>query len=119
MKPRVSIVRQVAYGTAGYQHTFTSYDVHRADGLLIHSGSSWAEAMRRANAEADAPHRCSAKAMLSSTVDEGGVLVCAHGVRLAQGARFVIGGSTYEVDRTRKLPRPISQRWALGKPIAF
>ena len=118
MKPRVSIVRQVAYGVAGYQCTLTSYEVRRADGLVIHCGWDWAEAMSRANAEAGAPHRCTAKAMLSSTMD-GAVLVCAHGVRLAQGARFIIGGSTYEIDRTRKLPRPVTQRWALDRPIAF
>lgn len=52
MKPRVCIVREVAHGTAGYTHTFTSYQVYRPDGLMIHRGWDWDEAMHRANAEA-------------------------------------------------------------------
>lgn len=101
-KPRVSIVREVAHGTAGYTHTFTSYQAHRADGLLIYSGWDWAEAMHRANAEAkraarEAMHVCSSAALLSGVV-RAGELVCGHGVHLKVGDTVrTAGGHTLTV----------------------
>lgn len=106
-------------GPVGLHVRYRMWEVRDAHGLLIASTPDWAEALAVANREAGELHTCTAKAMLSGTMDEA-VMVCGHGVRLPHGTKFRMpGGSVWEVDETWSLPRPISQAWALGKPIAF